>query len=438
MSVVIGQDQASLSAALGSSKARRYGLLARITCPHCWFGFSPDEILWVSEHIDLMGDSVLGPEQPLRFLPSRFSADRQALDAKGTPCRGLACPRCHLAIPRALVENEPMFLSIIGGPASGKSYLLAAMTWNLRKQLTTQFDLHFNDADTVANRHLNAYEEKLFLTDDQAQPVYLEKTELEGALYEHVNLHGQPVLLPKPFLFTLRPAAGHSNASKTELLGRVICLYDNAGEHFQPGNDSVARPGTQHLGFSRALMFLFDPTQDPRFREQCRQFSKDPQLVGKAKSQRQETLLTEAAHRVRRYGNLPPNKKHDRPLVVLVSKSDVWGRMLGEDVTSEPLVLPSESNKYRHARFDIARVDDVSTKLRRLLLQWTPEVVTAAEDFCEHVVYIPVSALGASPEPLPEGGLGVRPRDIHPHWVTVPILYMLTKWAGGYIATSER
>src|ERR1019366_8497429 len=91
-----------------------------ITCPHCWHVFSPDQILWVSEHADLMGDTVLGPEQSRRFLPSRFNTERQALDAKDTPCRTLACPRCHLVIPRALIENEPLFLSIIGGPASGK------------------------------------------------------------------------------------------------------------------------------------------------------------------------------------------------------------------------------------------------------------------------------------------------------------------------------
>ena len=158
----------------------------------------------------------------------------------------------------------------------------------------------------------------------------------------------------------------------------------------------------------------------------------------KARSSRQETLLNEAAQRVRRYTNLPPNKKYDRPLIVIVSKSDVWDRMLDVDIRTEPILQPDSENKWHHARFDLPRVDAVSAKLRKLLLQWTPEVVTAAEDFCQHVVYIPISAQGISPEEAVDSDgkkdLLVRPRDLHPRWVTVPILYMLTKWSAGYIA----
>jgi len=89
----------------------------------------------------------------------------------------------------------------------------------------------------------------------------------------------------------------------------VICLYDNAGESFQPGHDTAQNPTTQHLAKSRALFYLFDPTQDPRFREQCRQFSEDPQLRSRPKTQEgesamsQHTLLLEAAQRVRRYAH---------------------------------------------------------------------------------------------------------------------------------------
>ncbi len=36
-------------------------LLTQITCPHCWERFPPEQVLWVSEHIDLLGDPLLGP-----------------------------------------------------------------------------------------------------------------------------------------------------------------------------------------------------------------------------------------------------------------------------------------------------------------------------------------------------------------------------------------
>ena len=74
---------------------------------------------------------------------------------------------------------------------------------------------------------------------------------------------------PRPFLFTMQPQDGHPGGDPARL-ARMLCLYDNAGEHFQPGQDTATSPVTRHLARSRAILFLFDPTQDPRFRAVCR------------------------------------------------------------------------------------------------------------------------------------------------------------------------
>jgi hypothetical protein len=129
------------------------GLLPKVTCPHCWHAFGPDQLLWVSQHADLVGDPVLGPEAQLRFRPSRFNPGCEALDARDMPCQQLACPRCHLLVPRALTEAEPFFVSIVGAPASGKSHFLAAMTWELRRRLPAEFGLGFTDADAAVEPH---------------------------------------------------------------------------------------------------------------------------------------------------------------------------------------------------------------------------------------------------------------------------------------------
>ena len=75
-------------------------LLTQVTCPHCWETFPPEQVLWISEHVELLGDPMLGPERQQRFLPSRFTVDGDAIDAQGMTCRSLACPHCHLAVPR--------------------------------------------------------------------------------------------------------------------------------------------------------------------------------------------------------------------------------------------------------------------------------------------------------------------------------------------------
>src|SRR4051812_43780950 len=89
----------------------RPAILHRIVCPHCWHRFEVESILWVSQHAELVGDPILGPDASSRFLPTRFTLEGDALDARGMRSQTMACPRCHLVIPRAWIETEPLFVS---------------------------------------------------------------------------------------------------------------------------------------------------------------------------------------------------------------------------------------------------------------------------------------------------------------------------------------
>ncbi len=223
-------------------------LVKRVTCPHCWHEFRPDQILWVSQHEELMGDAVL-KEEGQRFLPTRFTLEGQAIDARGMVCSALACPSCHLVLPRVLIENEVTFISIIGSAGSGKSNFLATMTWELRQTLAKDFAIIFADGDKEANWILNRYEETLFLPEDPERPVVLDKTRTQGDLYRSLTIAGQETQLPKPFLFSLHPGAEHPRAKYRARLGRIVCLYDNskralqrrAGYGIEPG-DSASFP----------------------------------------------------------------------------------------------------------------------------------------------------------------------------------------------------
>ncbi len=407
--------------AIGAKASRKITLVNRVTCPHCWNIFPPDRALWIAQHPDLLGDARLGAEQPLRFLPTRFNIEGAAIDARGFPCHGLACPKCHLSVPRALFEMQPMFLSILGAPACGKSYFLAALTWQLRSVLPKHFAITFGDADPIANHRLHEYEELQFLNPDPNSLVELKKTEEQGDLYDTVLFGDQPVSYPRPFMFTVRPAQSHPNVGAAGNLSRVLCLYDNAGESFLPGHDTATSPVTRHLALSRALLFLFDPTQDPRFRRACQGQSSDPQMQERTQrsereaSGRQETVLLEAAERVRRYAGISTRAKHNRPLILVVTKYDSWSSLLDR----RPLENPwSASSKGPISAMRLEMIDQMSARLRALLWKHSPEIVSAAESFAEEVLYVPVSATGRAPEIDPASGAkGFRPRDIHPQWV---------------------
>jgi hypothetical protein len=229
-------------------------------------------------------------------------------------------------------------------------------------------------------------------------------------------------------MFNVRPLPGHPNHSTGSRAARVICLYDNAGEHCLPGQDSTATPATHHLARSRVLLYLFDPTQDPRFRDRCRT---RPDLLLGSVTNRQESVLLETAARVRRFIGLSQSTKHDRPLIVVVTKSDVWSHLLSDGARDEPWTRGSGPV----AGLDMGRIEDRSRALRALLSNTCPEVVTAAEDFAARVLYVPISALGTRPVADPVSGRpAIRPRDIRPMWVMVPLLVGLREGLPGLVS----
>ena len=223
---------------------------------------------------------------------------------------------------------------------------------------------------------------------------------------------------------------------------------------------------------SRALLFLFDPAKDPRFRAACRGVSDDPQITGSGSAVVNQTpYLAEAAQRFRRAAGLDNHEPIDRLLVVVVTKSDIWDKLLpAVDLQSEPVrerndsvksgkTIPpapaaasvnddnftfaddhaegddvdepaAEKEKFPDAAklLDLERIAKVSDALRELFSKFCPEIVSTAESCFTRVVFIPVSALGTGPRIDPDNhGLFVRTGDLCPRWVAVPLFYALAK-----------
>jgi hypothetical protein len=397
------------------------GNKGRTLCPYCWHAFPPSETLFIARHQDLLGDPVLGPEAYRRFLPQRFTPEGNALDAGGLACPDRACPRCHLRIPNCFWEAAPFFVSIVGAPGCGKSYFLTSMSWALRRNLPASFALFFGDADARTNQWLADYESALFVNPRRDEPVSLRKTEMQGDLYERIVLRGMTLHLPRPAVFSLRPQEGHPAFEKgAHTAGRVVVVYDNAGEHFQPGMDSAANPGTQHLAQSQAVLFLFDPTADPRFLQTCARGG--AALAPARVALRQETLLTEMINRMTSYRGLRAGRRIDIPLIVVGTKADVWRHLLPDGAGAPPW---RRSATLGTSAIEMDALASVSLSVRHWFAKACPEMVTAAEAAFRHVFYIPASALGHNPPPDSRGAVAVLPREIRPWWVEVPLLYVL-------------
>ena len=367
---------------------------------------------------------MLGEAQ-LRFLPSRFTVEGNALDALGLVCHTIACPRCHLPLPKALLEYEPLFVSILGSPSCGKSYYLASLVWSLRKSLPSLFGINLTDADAISNQSIIKSEETLYLNELPHNPVPLSdliaKTQLQGDMYHSVRQGQLIVSYPCPFSFLMEPTPMHPRHG-VGAPPRVLCLYDNAGEHFLPGNDSVMAPGTRHLATSSLLLFLYDPTQDRRLDDAISRANGGTSIKTRHAG-RQEAILREAAARIRRYSGSLRSTRHSVPLIVVVTKFDLWSSLLDGVPTSDPWF---RSSRLSVAAINREEIERRSVQLRSVLRTYVPEIVQAAEEFAETVYYVPVSALGSPPSIDEHGRPWMEPAKIRPTNVDVPLIFGLS------------
>ena len=400
-------------------------LLKKSTCPNCWSDFAVADVRWVSAHEELVGDPRLGADAQSRFLPSRFDLKGNAVDVRGLSCKDLACPECHLKIPRSLLVFKPIFVSIAGTPSCGKSFFLTSMMWQLRRTLPSQFGLLVSDSDPELNQILNHYEEQLFFNSDQSNLVKLAKTDVTGDWYSVVQYGDQSITYPKPFYFDLIPKDNHIHVERSRKISRLLCLYDNAGESFQPGADTVVNQATRHLGAASSWLFCYDLSQDPRFRRLLADKTEDHQVIDSPVTARQEIVLQEMVNRIRRHSELGHKEKSDKPLIIVCTKFDAWKSMLPSDFS-----LPSpwfQSSQMSTSLLNIPGIKVVSETIRKIFEEHCPEVVATCQHLTNNIYFVPVSATGSPPVKSPETGeYMMRTDQIDPIWCEVPMLLTLS------------
>jgi hypothetical protein len=423
------------------SRGSHWGLQDRIVCPHCWERFPPERCLWISTHGALVGDVRIGADQQKRFTPERFSVDGDAFDLHGSPCQDLACPKCHLIVPRACLEMQPIFMSMLGAPGSGKSVFLGAMTAELRRMLVRHFCLSFADADPVMNEHVIGYENALSTLSSGAKhgdfvPIESRIAKTDATQFtDQVKFDSGDVLYPRPVIFTVQPSSGHTNEGKARRVARSVCFYDNAGESFTPGIDRTAQPFTRHLAEAQVLLIVIDPTQDADFQQAMN--AAGCELRACEWSHRQDSYIHESARRIRKFARKRETDKFPAPVIVILTKCDSWWDVLGIDRPGDPWVRPKD---LKFSALNVSTIEDVSAHCQEKLRSLCPLITNAIEGFASDVIYIPISAAGWSTTYDPETKkpaikLGAEAQR---HWVIVPFLYALRRVAPTLLAEVRR
>ena len=429
-------------------------LVKTIRCPNCWEEFPPDQLHFYSTSPEFAFDHILGPGQQRAFLPSQFTPKGDAIDPGGGICTETACPKCHLRVPRLLAQFPTISVSIFGSPGSGKSFLIASMTHTVMQQIV-HYGLTAEDADPLLNAIVRDYEKTLFQQASPEDTVQLRKTEDVGDWYNSILVRGRRRQLPKPFLYRIDRFWGKRNGAES---GRCLCLYDNAGESFEPGAENEDNPVTRHMAKADTLIFVYDPTQETAFRRACAEKSDDPQWRGQARGD-QTALFTEATKRIRDFRTMLPTDKIDTPLIVVLPKFDASKFLLTDNELPKlykEVQVKSGASTIRYLDTDILL--DISRKCRALLKKYQPALLVKIEATfnLKKIIFIPVSATGCSPvkaapskpqedtapsldsldlegmdllgeetQNNPDGYGSFRAGDINPIWAEMPLLTAL-------------
>ena len=388
------------------------------TCPICWLKFDRGDVMHVAVHDSLFGDPLLGEEQMKRFHATRFNDRGQALDECGIPCTEIACPHCRRTLAPGFFDEPHKIFSIVGAPQSGKSYYLTVLIKLLQTTLFRDFGVVFRDADPSGNAPINEMKAHLFSAQNPAQ-AFLTKTQLEGSMYERLPRYDRMVTLPKPFIYSLSGAeSDDENCS--------IVFYDNAGEHFQPGQDSTNSPGAQHIASSDAIFFLFDPTINPDFRRSISD-SEDPQFKSQVSDQ-QDIILAETEVRIKKLLGLDRREKVQTPLAIIIGKCDSWIDKIGSENLKNPIV---------DGTLDVGAVEANSQLVRNLMEEYCPYVIANAERISSDVCYFAASAFGHTPVTFEDdkgvSRIGPDPQKINPMYVEIPTLWALSRVRPGLV-----
>lgn len=430
-------------------------LVQSICCPHCGHRFPPEKLHFIARSSALGFDHRLPEGEKRRFLPSRFTQEGDAIDpgeGDGEVCSETACPHCHLKVPRLLGIRQALTFSIFGSPSSGKSFLLGSMTKGMRR-CTGYARLRFDDVDVEANAIVLDYEKRMFNQPSPDHWVTLEKTQEKGDWYSDVWFGTREDrnrrTFPKPFLFRLDPTAGHPEEARSDAVARVVCLYDNAGEHYQSSSDSLSLV-TSHLKNADGLIFVFDPTQDQAFRAACRAQSKDPQFQGVVVDT-QDILYGNVMNRVLSLRGMSPTTRVPTPLVVALTKFDAWNFLLESGELPNLFRAFSLPDGTTAAAFDAETLLRVSQACRGMLSRVAPQMLSTIESRCDPggIFYLPVTATGGpregktdaqkwpfAAEQPPNNGLDYFLQGkLKPHWAEVPMLALLHRCAPQLLPT---
>jgi len=403
-----------------------------ITCPYCYEKFESSQALYRCRGLRCtqeedetymrfwtkdMGNTNVQPETRHVYAPRKkflFGVDRKC-DVCGAEDYDYVCPKCHNELPQEMIANGAEIISVIGGPASGKSHYIVALLQELLEngfeiglratpmQLGNDTSLHTTTKFEEARRQLNERLNVLEQTDRR-----------EFSLPWIIRVDSRD---PK--------VRGKQDPKKSIYL----VFYDTSGESFK-SPDRMKREAA-YLAQSKAVIVLFDTLSIPKIKEILSANNESTVDADKA------TPFEETWQALENFINDRNQHLEKKPFAFVLSKFDVVLKHsddLGFNIHGfiDGSGQPIDSSYINGKRvFDVSQVEEADELIRNALRNRQVWNKPKYPDFVENTWgdngrFFGMSAIGDTPKDgymIPEGG-------IRPYRVMDPLLWVMSKLGG--------
>jgi hypothetical protein len=298
------------------------------------------------------------------------------------------CPNCHYQLPHAYAQGGDQLIGMVGTKASGKSHVIAVLFHELFERVGASYSARVEMLDDDTRERVRTQ----LLPRIYDQGVVLEST-VTAAVDDRVR---------RPLGMRLR--FGQSQDAVNTV------FFDTAGEDLV--HDGAVGREARYIGRCGALILLIDPLQIQLVRDAIGTSVPLPdQIVDPS------VIVKNVTELMRAESGIKAPKKLTQPLAIAFSKLDAIQSLFEEG--SPVLAEPPATDRY-----DAAAARSLSALLRAHVVQWLgPEFDQLVSSNYEKSCYFGISALGSQPV---EGGR--LERDVVPHRIADPLLWILSEW----------
>lgn len=408
-----------------------------ILCPYCFNGFDNNEVEYQCENMErdsngeyrcerdidhnfnthwkVEGTQIRHIFTPKKGLFSSFtgpSLEQSKCNRCGYPSRRFVCPHCHNWLPSNMIEEGSEIISVVGGPASGKTNYIVALIHQLRKY-GHKLRLQVTPQQVYRDNHPEESTQNLFKNkDNQLFKDYqvLNKTAVEDTTQKI------------PWIFQLK----HLDTKKTIYL----VFYDTAGENFN--DESSVSNNVKYLQYSEGVIVVLDTLSLNKIQEIIK--SKGLSDLSDISTPIEDTGTT--------LNNFISNKAkdlHKKPFAFVFSKFDtVLNNARDMGFSTDAFFDGSsfaDSSYINSGKFDVQKIDEISDTIKGALCEYwndgnEADFVSGAEaNWGDNHKFFGVSSFGCMPSDAGEL------EEVKPYRVMDPLVWILYKLGGFEIQT---